>query len=103
MKTIEKYIQLAIDNGYDFKCKVEIWEDWFKYYSNCTSREVWVTIGIIKLITSKPFISAIARGINRKSNKAIYDTNLYRITIEQAIHIRDNKLEEFINNLLWDD
>jgi hypothetical protein len=70
------------------------------------------------IITSKPFIEAIARGILKKfkwdKRSEIYYTGsllsmdrtymsieelIDDITTEQAIAIRDNELEEYINKL----
>ena len=123
---IEKWIQFAIDNGY--------WEkyNWLQEYSNdngwCyedifdwefVSDNKRNYISIERLITSKKFIEAIARGyiknnnptkywevewIGRHRNKHwtlhIYDEILEQITHLQAIAIRDGKLEEFIQKTL---
>ena len=112
---IEKYIQFAIDNGFDVKeyCitsnNVKNWaKKWF---------EATATVSDVEMITSLKFIEAIARGLV-KDNTNISDllwkyfkiqhygcTELNfidRLTEKQAIAIRDNKLEEFITKLLWD-
>ena len=53
------------------------------------------------ILTSEEFLSSIARGLQKSPNyeeipwERLYDD----ITHGQAIAIRDNKLEEFINNL----
>ena len=83
----------------------------------------WVYIrydNLIELITSLDFIEAIARGYVENNNPTnywevewigkyksehwglnTYDEIFEQITILQAIAIRDEKLEEFITNLLW--
>jgi len=106
MKTIKDYIQFAIDNGY----KLTVWKE----------IRVWLTTEqVLKTITSLKFIEAIARGI-WKDLKVYTDEQthvIYRrdkkdrtfieistledmITHQQSFAIRDNKLQEFINNLL---
>lgn len=107
---IEEYISFWIDNG----CKTEFlamdyanWNDWNnKAYT-------------IELITSQPFIEAIARGYVKNNNPThywevegiwkfksehgslnVYDEIVEQITILQAISIRDGSLEEFIKHIL---
>ena len=110
---IKKYIEFAIENGYDaFIIKASYnrsgymsrWE--FEEFSP-TDESFYTPI-----ITSKPFIEAITRGViknNVELNNYYYYNedwcylNLWEediITIKQSIAIRDNKLEEFITNLL---
>ena len=110
MTKIEKYIQFAIENRYE--------KDNYLYFNRYEERRThWVVFkdiedweesneNLYEVITSKPFIEAIARGIKYKDydfNYWMYDTNWWniqdKITFFQAIAIRDNKLEEFINNL----
>lgn len=127
MKKIERYIQFAIDNGYEFflasyvrdieyKEKVIFWRNFPQYWTikiylldDCdVPKEKKVTNeNYCNLITSKPFIEAVARGIweksewrNKESEKIFISVMSDNITTDQAIAIRENKLEEFINNLL---
>lgn len=135
---IEKYIQFAIDNGYKLTdidrfndCEIDkvtlkfIDDD---YLEVCIDF-LWVSyyICLEKIITSKPFIEAVASGVYNNwkeiivnmtlSDEEVIETSIWesfykrdwlkhisrlenRITTEQSIAIRDNKLEEFINNLL---
>ncbi len=90
---IKKYKQFAKDNWYEESG----WEQWEEGY-----------------IMSKPFIEAVARGINKEWIKIDCDFIYWgwsmeascelhtddKIAFEQAIAIRDNKLEEFITNIL---
>jgi hypothetical protein len=66
--------------------------------------DVWTWYkNITDVITSKPFIEAIARGVLETDfewKKELLLEVINIITTKQAIAIRDNKLEEFINNLL---
>lgn len=92
---IEKYIQFATNNGYKHKGELEN----IQRYEKCSSEIL--TYKFIK----KEFIEAIARGIHKEEKDDDWEiiplsfTEL-DITIQQAIAIRDNKLEEFITNLL---
>lgn len=121
MKTIEKYIQFWIENGliknflkedYEEITKLEIWDK--NIYISINIKPWYTaseTFNLIELITSKEFIGAIARGIN----KIKWDFYIWRVltntefdsesteeilTTEQAIAIRDGELEEFITKLL---
>ena len=133
MKTINKYIQFAIDNGYkiDYEYvfsekKWHIWEtiinkdiidkvinrdiNWTLNFHSHIIKNKSIARGsfsVIEAITSKPFIEAIAKG--KISNTFIVHWEIEgdyldkisdKITLSQAIAIRDNKLEEFINSLL---
>jgi len=127
---ITKYIQFAIDNEYcanstfekltiekNVRFTYEEWDDTGspESYSECEwlyildcSVDVWTWYkNITDIITSKPFIEAIARGIKKHNLKSmtICDDNLDNyvniITTRQAIAIRDNTLENFITKLLW--
>jgi len=105
-KEIERYLAFAIENGYMLPKDMDA-----EYLSKCTFK--------IEVITSKPFIEAIARGYIKNNNptqywevlsiwkyknenwiKYIYDEIIEHITELQAIAIRDNTLSEYINNLL---
>lgn len=128
---IEKYIQFWIDNGYIEHCYIWIDDEEYVDFYLRWHFETWVddeilkTINLYKLITSKEFIEAIARGIeNLKDNnnkiKIMWhrsyeptyrlldkkDTILWvedlinDITYFQALAIRDKNLENFIINLL---
>jgi hypothetical protein len=121
-KNIERYIQFAIDNGYD-----EFWGqyNWAEEDSIYLLTDLWpTTISIYWVITSKKFIEAVCSGIQEKLtndceidiliNSRFYDHKNFEkylrdetdllddLTTEQAIAIRNNELGEFINNLLWD-
>ena len=108
MKGIKEYIQFALNN------KLSLWDNKNGIIWKWITFNVWIDsvsftnaswwsyyINIIQLITSQLFIEAIARGLN--PNYEIDSPWLYseigRITTEQAIAIRDNKLEEYISNL----
>lgn len=104
MKQIEKAIKFAIENGYQawtyelqmvLSEKVVLKDKIYPYWESM--------IDIIRLITSKPFIEAIARGIIKESlkrkEKIKYDVWIF-ITINQALEIANNELEEFYKNLL---
>lgn len=135
---IKEYIQFAIDNGYNiWVFSVNSEDSTFvsstSYKTACEYRDkiqknedmkIFVklkydSLEIYKIITSKPFIEAIARGVEYKSWYKIPDVEMsnkrgekwmtavwnlqeaiYEITINQAIAIRDWKLEEFIKDLL---
>ncbi len=107
MKT--KLIQFAIDNGYK-------WYKWPRYYIDITN---WLelhyfnvtnanTFNINDTITSKPFIEALARGINnyyiqewlRKKAEAIQQVQIDYITTKLAFAIRDDNLDQFILDFL---
>jgi len=99
MKEIERYIQFAIDNGYDNKSTLykNFWlKEWFNNIPNWdfSSYYDWLLYPnyYTFIITSKPFIEAVARGLLEKE--------YWKDSI--SIAIRDNKLEEFITNLLWE-
>lgn len=149
MKEIKRYIQFAIDNGYqlfpyssvidiEYKHKVILWKEFPQYWTvkvHCLDdcdmpKEIKITNeDYCNTITSKPFIEAVARGKikeadefwcividwgdvmeyyffdewtetkhwNKKDNiKALEDD----ITRALIFAIRDNKLPEFINNLI---
>lgn len=95
METIKRYIQFAIDNWYETQmslAKIMQEDNYNQWY-------------IILLITSKEFIEAVARGVYmwewtvRVKIDNVFNKIIDDITINQAISIRDNKLEEFINNM----
>ena len=119
MKEIEKYIHFAIDNGYNDKwfwgnIKIEcIWN--YQWSLKCIKEEgifQWICIevsswkenkiySLYETITSKPFIEAVANWIQKKQTKYKWMLDLMdEICLNQAIAIRDNKLKEFINNLI---
>ena len=64
---------------------------------------------LLQIITSKEFIKSVVNGIkkNIKLKDNIQEWEPFSkwyidwLTMKQAIAIRDNKLEEFIINLLW--
>lgn len=115
METIQRYIEFAIENEYTdwISDKFDVENNTIQWYEY----PVWVVseTNLIETITSKEFIEAVARGIENKSEKegCLINTKIRwigcvddsyeiveKITHMQAIAIRDNKLEEFINNLL---
>lgn len=120
MKTIERYIQFAIDNwyektlGYGFELSSKNEHNISVYLNSNWIRESY---NIVQLITSKPYIEAIAKGLVKKYNWQTIDWMFWywawefddslnielevdEITTNQAIAIRNNTLEEFIENLL---
>jgi len=126
-KKLEKYIQFAIDNNlivswekitrFDFTTKHHGLFMFYKYPNETI--DDFFDFNLIELITSKEFIEAVARGVAKKNleirTKYENDWVIYKwpslvlwedlidyITSGQAIAIRDNKLEEFIINLLWE-
>jgi len=123
MSRIEDYIQFAIDNGlvyaYD-EWYIDIdewWIEWEEYEINFYSYDIskwWNkrlegSWNLIKLITSKPFIEAIARWLIERDNSSKTEKEIMNkwvnlliedITLTQAIAIRENELEDFITNLL---
>jgi len=115
---IKQYIEFAIENG--FNMREYLLKDWqIKKW-----KEVWLeataTISDIELITSKPFIEAVARGVWKEApywkskwikvkmrfpwvwqlNYEEQDELYEDITHFQAFAIRDNALEDFIDLLL---
>ena len=121
MKTIKDYISFAIDNEVsieEMNKELKIVRFDFHLYNDVVvfdKNDFHKFIDITRFITSKPFIEAIARGINKIKDKKflitwahiLNDTDENRlldiITFDQAIAIRDNKLEEYINNILPND
>ena len=122
---IEKWIQFAIDNEYIEKCYFELDNENYVDFYLRWNPETWIddevitTINLYELITSKPFIEAVARGVLNKNrwkkvenflwglwyfskDDSIIEELIDEITIKQAIAIRDNKLPAFIGNLLWE-
>lgn len=119
---IEKYIQFAHINWFmnnqsysTYWCEVWKWDFSISYWYNKWNTFIETKyFHFIELITSKEFIEAIARWyIKTKihSSKALEENinntiNIFlqkysdKITKEQAIAIRDNKLEEFIKTIL---
>jgi len=115
-KLIKQYLKFWIENWYKLKWKLHSITHHFSEV-NIIYDEVDITIqeqykfnltcdkyNLIALITSKEFIEAIARWINKRLHYKITYTSwqLDVITTKQAIAIRDDKLEEFIINLwIW--
>jgi len=149
MKTIQNYIQFAIDNGYEFPISNNIkifkdttWVDWLWEYtikwfiirydfipSKTTNLFKWnvsVFKSLTDIITSKEFIEAIAKWMEKEMEKfrnslkegelfALVSVKMFWVkwnwfeykenfvdwvTTEQAIAIRDWELSKFINNIL---
>lgn len=114
METIKKYIQFAIDNWYKWNKKTLVKElrmhitDWLIFKTKDLN-----TLWIWNIITSKEFIEAVAKWLMDDEIIVVFmwgkwinympieiEHLIDDITTYQAIAIRDNKLEEFINNLL---
>ena len=106
---IEKYIQFGIDNWYkpysfaDYQW-YESWSDKLIYIDKDDFDEYWDNL--IQTITSKEFIEAIARWLYiwdksvRVKIDSVFNKLIDDITFEQALAIRDNKLEEFILSII---
>ncbi len=113
MKEIERYIEFAIENWYRrdlLNPEIRLFTYTCSLLLDC--RLKWnIELNLIQEITSKEFIEAIARGLIDFQSKGMFgdtynldfDDRVRYITFEQAIAIRDNKLEDFITNLLWTD
>ena len=114
---IEKYIQFAIDNFDSRNWELARWwinkieyidHNFLIHYESIwywvwEDAPTWLWIPLHTLITSKPFIEAVTIGLNYQLgyvNSRKWASQDW-ITTQQAIAIRDNKLEEFITNLLW--
>tara|TARA_R110000744_G_scaffold363246_1_gene471508 strand:+ start:76 stop:381 length:306 start_codon:yes stop_codon:yes gene_type:complete len=97
---IEKYIQFAIDNGYIYPwCDLIMVCAWDYDEDTCFNAEAECK----EIITSKPFIEAIARGVFKKDLQVcdeLYERKLDRLTSKQAIAIREGTLDKFIEKLL---
>lgn len=113
---IEKYIQFAIDNGF----KLHDYSD----YTFCLDSDIIIKpkdgyeykVNLLNVITTNDFIEAIARWILKNWKKSYKpsrawltniggewvnkDILLQRVTIEQAISIRDCQLEWYILTIL---
>lgn len=122
---IEKYIQFAIDNWYKFNVEYN-YNRIVRFEYREAQRDVVFTTNTyfsifwhIELITSKEFIEAVARWLDKVDINSLHWWKIYitrlrwffiwnydspnlvdTITHKQAIAIRDEKLEEFINNLI---
>lgn len=108
---IEKYIKFGIDNWYKLKIQTlwnNEWENAFiwKIYSMHCIELVSTNIkslvserSLIDICTSKEFIEAVARWIQKNNGGGWWwYFSIEEITHNQAIAIRDWKLEDFI---LW--
>ena len=98
MKTIERYIQFAIDNGLNITI----------YWYAITNIKLIADDkrNYLELITSKPFIEAIARGLHKENNYTDWIAlSVDFLTKDQAIAIREGQeaLDTFINNILSND
>ena len=126
---IERYIQFAIDNFDNRNWELVLWwinkieyidHNWLLHYESIwywtwEDAPTWLWIPLHTLITSKPFIEAVARGIIRNSlwkealeeniqkafKHSIFKNRVDKITTQQAIAIRDGDLSTFITNILW--
>ena len=128
MKTeiIEQYIKFAIENWFNFKIFYQN-EEYNQVAMFYVGWEIGITneiidwVNIQQLITSKPFIEAVVRGLLEKQHFEFskeevllywtlkeYTSNIGKtiiydeITRLQALAIRDDTLEDFITNLrIW--
>ncbi len=121
MINIKEYKQFAVDNWYKFPDFTVMENISFCQDENMillSLIEEWEQLcdfNTIEIITSKSFIEAIARGLNENKKYRIYywydkwaevylkdsiDGRVEELTLNQAIVIKDNKLEEFITNLI---
>ncbi len=103
MKGIEQYIEFAIKNGYGWINKYHFnGADIEEIHMNDDWRP-W-NISTTYIITSKEYLESVARGITDRMilgwEKTYTSEFLDLLTHTQAIAIRDNKLPEYINNLL---
>ena len=97
IETIEKYIKFSLANWLNL-WNSEMIFDWITF--ECSLRYVtfknkwgWTySINLLELITSKEFIECIARGT---------EIDVHYIAVYQAIAIYDDKLDVFINDILW--
>lgn len=113
---IKKYIQFAIDNGlienhtsetsefeihgkYEFVIRFSSQKSWWVYSSDILDIEFIEAIarGVIRGTFSK---NALEENIQHAFNHSIFTTRVNQITTDQAIAIRDDKLPEFITDLL---
>lgn len=125
-KIIKKYIQFAIDNGYEFfaassvrkiesKHKVFRWREFPQYWTikiHCLDdcdvpKEITITNeNYCNTITSKSFIEAVANGLMKEEwIKENYDKILKNtiddIILNQAFAITYSTLDDFIKGILW--
>ena len=109
MKTIKDYLIFWIKNWCD-DCALEyideVYWSWWDYQVNYIEDVKEWHNALYSIICKKSFIEAVAKGLcmedkiefSEYSKEELIDD----ITKDQAIAIRDNKLEEFINNLwIW--
>lgn len=110
---IEQYIKFAHTNWFrnnesysTYWCEIWKWDFTISYwYTRWTAFIETKYYHFIELITSKPFIESIARGIYMWDRKIrvkiddVFNKIIDNITIEQAKAIRDNTLEDYIINL----
>lgn len=104
MKTIEKYIQFWIENGFKYKPYKRDTITLEDMLIDKEFLEEWIEAkGYLKIITSKEFIGAIARGLHKKNNYTDWIAlSVDFLTKNQAIHIREGTLDLFIKELLWE-
>lgn len=105
MEQIERIIQFAIDNcdkfwdfDYERYEKIKVYKNYIHLLddSNCK----YFSDNLIELITSKPFIEAVARGKIKESSFEIHnekwrDTKFYIILNKL---IREDKVVDFLRN-----
>ena len=102
---IEKYIQFGVDNGFKFECENnEVWIQGVKLYSDTKFPNLWVIWNLYEIITSKIFIEAIARGLfyntNYRNTQSEWRVDFYQLVRDQAEHICDWTLDDFIKEIL---
>ncbi len=116
---IEKYIQFAIDNfdkfcDFDYKRyeKIKVYKNYIHLLNDDNCK--YNSDNLIELITSKPFIEAVARGIEKEwiildcplmwwewNIENSSDTSLIeKLSFMLISAIRENELEEFIKKIL---
>lgn len=117
-----QYIRFAIKNWliewmlwepYEKLIDLDVWEHQVYFHWRIKNWYTFTdTFDIIRLITSKEFIEAIADFIVKRQCEWMTQEHIdkysdnwtikekQRITIQQALAIRDNKLEEFYRNIL---
>lgn len=102
IELIEKYLRLAESNWY----KKTTISTWIKSYKKPTSMShKFMKERLISIIMSKQFLEAITKGLQNtayQNTQSWVKVDIDVFTEDQAIAIRDNKLEDFISSLwIW--
>ena len=106
MKQIEKYIQFAIDNKYDWLDKYkdltrEVYEYEWEYTIIIDSDFICEeNINLLQIITSRSFIEAVARGVVNKSSYEIHNEQWRNTKFYIILNrlIREDKVVDFLRN-----